>query len=180
MNCDHLFVDTKPVWSFSRLCLAVVSPAILWLVRAAVEERVWDEWYRYRNRVFSRKVDEQVLNIQSHLKEEGRTNPTQSYPASGYIIFISSRYCQLLVGWQGVIREEDIWIDIVASLRWSVVPLIPLLTGSQMMQHVCNEVQFLVHLCNLQRQREGLSSSSTWENCNKSCDANEILKWPFP
>lgn len=59
----------------------------------------------------------QVLSIQSCLKEKGGKNPTQTYTTSGYIIFVSSWYCQLLVGWQGVIREEKIRIDIVASLR---------------------------------------------------------------
>lgn len=72
----------------------------------------------------------QVLNIQSHLKEKGGKSPTQTYTTSGDIIFISSWYCELLIGWQGIIREEQIRIDIVASLRWSVVPLIPLLTGN--------------------------------------------------
>lgn len=121
----------------------------------------------------------QVLNIQFRLKEKGGKNPTQTFTTSGYIVFISFRHGQLLVGWQGVVWDEEIWINAVASLRWPVVSLIPLMTWNQTMQHLSNEVQFLVHLRNLQRQKERLFSISMWENCNKSRNKHAALKWHF-
>lgn len=150
----------NPVGNFRRACLTLVvrysSCTVSWLA---------DELH------FS-----QVLNTQSHSEEKNRNNPTQACTASGDVVFISSWNCQLLVGGQGVVREEQLRTDVVvASLRCSIVPLIPLLTGNQTMQHVRDEVQLLVHLCYLQKQRGELFSNSMPENCNKSSGIHVII-----
>lgn len=99
-----IFVDKQNrCGGFCKFCLVEHSPAILRLLQTAFR-RVCLRLvvYTHSSHVLCWMADKlnsfQALSIQSHLKEKGGKSPTQTYTISGYIIFVSSWYCQLLIG----------------------------------------------------------------------------------